>query len=110
MYSNDLTQIRAGLVNYIGACVAASPFEGRAARHTVVSIMMEESLKLSQEKDGEPFDLYVLKPMLRATSLVIKQRKAELEKLPRSQEVKGKIGEYEQLAKQLDDIIKLINS
>ena len=110
MYSNDLTQIRAGLVNYIGACVVASPFEGKAARHTVVSIMMEEALKLSQEEAGEPFDLYVLKPMLRATSLVMKQRKVELEKLPRTQEVKTKIGEYEQLANQLDDIIKLINT
>lgn len=110
MYSNDLTQIRAGLVNYIGACMAASPFEGKAARHSVVSIMMEESLKLSQEKDGDPFDIYVLKPMLRATSLVMKQRKAELEKIPRSQEVIAKIGEYEQLAEQLDDIIKLINT
>lgn len=110
MYSNDLDQIRAGLVNYIGACVAASPFEGKAARHTAVSIMMEESLKLAQEKAGEPFDLYVLKPMLRATSLLMKQRKAELDKLPHTQEVKQKIGEYGQLATQLDDIIKLINT
>ena len=108
MYSNDLTQIRAGLVNYIGACVAASPFEGKAARHAVVSVMTEEILKLSQEKAGEPFDLYTLKPFFRGASLVIKQRKAELEKLPQSQEVKAKISEYEQLANQLDDIINLI--
>lgn len=110
LYSNDLTQIRAGLINYLGACVVASPFEGRAARHGVVSIMMEESLKMSQGKEGDAFDLYILKPMLRATSLVMKQRKAELEKIPRNPEVIAKMAEYEQLAKQLDVFIKLIQT
>ena len=93
-YSNDLTQIRSGLVNYIGACIQASPFEGKAARHTMVSILIEEALKLSQEKEEEPFDMYVLKPMLRGMIAIYQQRASEIEKLPQSEQTKEAIQNY----------------
>lgn len=108
MYSNDLTQIRQGLVSYIGSCVDASPYEGRAARQTVSSILIEEAIHLSQEKKGEPFDLYVLKPLLRGTVHVLKQRVQELEKLPGSPEVKEKIKEYTATAESLLQLVALI--
>lgn len=106
-YSNDMTQIRAGLVNYIGACLNASPFESRAARHTVASILIEEALNLSQEEKDVPYDLYVLKPMLRANAILYKQRIQELEKLPNSKPVSEQIDTYKRM---LEDVSNLINT
>lgn len=80
MYSNDMTQVRAGLVNYIGAMIKASGYEGKAANQLVVAALIEEALKLSQV-DSEACDMYVLKPLLRANIFVLKQRCVELTKL-----------------------------
>lgn len=108
-YSNDITQIRAGLVNYIGACLTASRFEGKAAAHTVVSILTEESLKLSQPGEGEPFDLYILKPMIRGVLATLKQRQAEMSKLPRSKGVIDSLHEYDNTIKFLEELVDVID-
>ena len=105
MYSNDLTQIRAGLVNYIGAALTAAPFEGKAARQMIVSILTEEALKLSQDKDGEPFDLYVIKPIIRSNILIFRQRIAELNKLPSSKDVQEAISSYTHVIQELEQLL-----
>lgn len=91
MYSNDITQIRAGLVNYIGAMIKASGLEGRAANQYVGAVLVEEALKLTQLEDNSPCDLYVAKPILRANMFILKQRCSELKKLINSLDAEAKI-------------------
>ena len=81
MYTSDLTQIRQGLVNYIGAIIKSSGFEGKAANQVAASILLEETLKLSQTDESGVFDLYILKPLFRANIAVLKQRIQELSSL-----------------------------
>lgn len=107
-YSNDLTQIRTGLVNYLGAAVMASPFESRAARHSIVSMMAEEALNLSKDGEEEPFDLYILKPMLRATIVICQQRINEMSKLEKHPDVLQAIAEYQLVCTTLTDILNKI--
>jgi hypothetical protein len=80
MYSNDMIQIRAGLVNYIGAMIKASQLEGKEANQVIAAALIEEALKLSQ-LEGNSCDLFVLKPLLRANIFVLKQRCKELFKI-----------------------------
>jgi hypothetical protein len=85
-YSNDQTQIRAGLVNYIGALLKSSPFLERAACQNIVSILSEEALRISSDKDGV-VDLYIAKPVIRSLIFILNQRCAEMGKLPKSPSV-----------------------
>lgn len=91
MYSNDMTQIRTGLVNYIGAMIKATGYEGKAANQLVAAALIEEALKLSQIEDNSLCDLYVAKPILRANMFILKQRCVELSKLSSSLEAEAKI-------------------
>lgn len=107
-YSNDQTQIRSGLVNYIGALVNSSPFEDRAARQNVASILTEEAIKIAQDKDGI-IDLYTIKPLLRGCSLIFRQRCSELGKLPqKDKHLEEIIMKYNNLAEIIDGLISEI--
>lgn len=110
MYSNDKTQIRQGLTNYIGALVTASKNDSkttRAVQQDVVATLIEESMKLAADENNV-YDLYVLKPLLRATMLLLTQRAKEIEKLnlPQSKEV---IQEYLRIVSSLKSIVDKIN-
>lgn len=98
MYSNDQTQIRQGLVSYIGAMVKSSPFEGKAARQNVAAALIEEALNIA--KEDMSYDTYVLKPLYRATSIALKDRVNDLSKIP-SHEAKEKVKQYEDIIKSL---------
>lgn len=106
MYTSDQTQIRQGLVSYIGAIVKSSPFEGRAARHDAASILSEETLKLAQG-DDETVDIYVLKPLLRATVFTLKQRSSELSELP-NKEARSRAIQYKKMSTELENLINSI--
>lgn len=106
MYSNDVTQIKQGLVNYIGAILNACPFEGRAARQFTASILIEEALKLAKEE--ETYDLYVLKPLIRACIILFENRMHEVEKLNNkeakitAQHYRGMVGSLKHILQSLD--------
>jgi hypothetical protein len=104
MYSNDMTQIRTGLVNYIGAMAKATGFEGKAANQIVAAALIEEALKLSQV-DGETCDLYVIKPLLRANIFILKQRCAQLAVL-RSMAATEKARQYREIIQAYEDMTK----
>lgn len=93
-YSNDQAQIRAGLVNYIGAMLQSSKFENeKAIKHSVVAILLEEAAKLCKDDEGM-FDMYVSKPALRLVSGIAKQRVNLLSDLPKTKEVVEQIESY----------------
>jgi hypothetical protein len=106
-YSNDQTQIRAGLVNYIGALIQSSHFEDRAARQEVASILIEEALKLAQDEKGI-IDMFTVKPLLRGCTLVFEQRINELSKLPKNTQVEKLIEGYKKLADTIKEIVSVV--
>lgn len=109
MYSNDQTQIRAGLVNYIGALLSSSKFENeKATRHSVVALLLEEAMKLCKDNDGY-FDMYVSKPALRLTSSIAKQRVNLMNDLPKTPDVVSQIKTYKFINEELDRIIQNTN-
>lgn len=104
MYSNDMTQIRSGLVNYIGAMIKSSGYEGKAANQIVAGALIEEALKLAQI-DGQILDLYVLKPILRANIFILEQRAAQLGVL-RSKAATDKARQYREIIQAYEDMVK----
>jgi hypothetical protein len=106
-YSNDQTQIRAGLVNYIGALIASSKFENKAAKQAVTSILAEETLKLAQDENGI-IDLYTVKPMIRAVIFIFKQRIQELSKLPRNEKIETQKKVYQDLINTLEELNSIV--
>ena len=74
-YSNDLEQIRNGLINYIGAAQAAVPYEGRAKNQIVASILTDEVLNVAKTEEGSHYcDPYVLVPMFKGVIGILKQQ------------------------------------
>ena len=106
MYSNDQQQIRAGLVNYIGAMLTASKFENdKAKKHSVVAILLEEAMHICKDENGE-FDMFACKPIFRLVEGIAKQRLALLSALPKTEEVSKQIEVYKFMTKELSDIIE----
>ena len=106
MYSNDQTQIRAGLINYIGAMLQSSKFDNdKAIKHSVVAILLEEAAKLCKDNNGE-FDMFISKPILRLTSGITQQRQSLLSSLPKTKEVTEALTAYKLIHTELDNILK----
>lgn len=83
MYSNDKIQIQQGLTSYVGAILKTYETKnqsGRAAKQDVAATLIEEAMKLAADENNV-YDIYVLKPLLRAVMLLLSQRAAELQKL-----------------------------
>lgn len=106
-YSNDLEQMRAGLINYIGAIQSVVPFEGRAKNQIVASILVDEVLNVAKTKADNPYcDPYVLVPMFKGIIGVLKQQQQVLMKIPvaanreRVMQYEAMIGEFERLIKE----------
>lgn len=100
-------QLRGGLVNFIGTLISQSGFTGETARHSVVSTLTEESLKLTQNEEGV-VNLYCAKPILRATVFILSQRIKMLEPLARDQNVNIKIKAYKNIVNELNSLIDSI--
>lgn len=107
MYSNDPNQIRNGLVNYIGASLKASKFEGKGAKQHIIAMLLEEGLSLGIE-DGSP-DMYCLKPYFRSCKIIFEKRILELESLPTSNNIKIQVEEYKTAIEMLSKLINSIN-
>lgn len=104
-YSNDQTQIKSGLINYIGAMLKSSKFENeKATRHSVVAILLGEAMKLCKDDQGM-YDIYVSKPALRLTSSIAKQRANLMKDLPQTKEIASQLNDYKQISQALDKII-----
>lgn len=110
MYSNDTTQIKAGMVNYVGALLGASKLPPRAARHDVCAMLIEEAVKLSQEEDKN-YDMYILKPLLRSVKHVFNSHIAQIDNdmkglpIEFKLEMEAKRANYSEIVKNVDEIL-----
>ena len=106
-YSNDLEQIRSGLINYIGTIQSVVPFEGRAKNQIVASILVDETLNVAKTQSGSHYcDPYVLVPMFKGIIGVLRQQQQVLEQGSRSEEDKQRIIRYEAIIEEFQDLIK----
>ncbi len=114
MYSNDSTQIQNGMVNYIGALISASKLPPKAARHDIVATLIEESLKLAEDMNTNEYDLYILKPLLRANVIIFEQQINKLNNgiktLPKeiSDNLSEQIQSYENLISIIKSMLKAL--
>ena len=81
--NKDQQAIKQSLTNFVGAIVDSSERQDIEARHEAAATLLEEVLKLSEEQGGSR-ELYVLKPLFRATINVLLERKKELSELQMS--------------------------
>ena len=102
MYSQDIDQIKGGLTNYVMAAYH-SLGETREAKQRVVAILLEESLKMAQDEDGE-LDIYVLKPLMRAAAFTFEQRAAVFTTLNQEKAA----ADYKLLAQRLRKLTELV--
>ena len=87
--SNDndklMAQIRQGLTQYCGSMLTHTGYEGAPARQIVASTLVEEAMKLATDsgEDGttQVDEIYVAKPILRATIIILQKRVTGLIKL-----------------------------
>lgn len=109
MYSNDFTQIKNGLTNYLGATIKALPYDNvSACKHELVAMLTEEAIKLSKE-DNDTYNMYILKPLLRGTLNILKARINVLESLSINEEMKQLIINNKKAIEVLENIIKQSN-
>jgi hypothetical protein len=107
MYSNDQTQIRAGLVNYLGALLKSSNFEGKAGKQEVVAIFIEEAMKLAQD-ENKILDMYVMKPMIKGMVFMLQQRIQELSKLPKNQQSESLMNDYKTVISTFEKLLNML--
>ena len=72
---NVIKDIREGLIQFIGALLKNTSYEGAAARQIVCAALTEEALTLATQHNK--IEYYSAKPILRATLLILDQRKKE---------------------------------
>lgn len=114
MYSNDTTQIRAGMVNFIGALLNASKIPPKGARQDVSAILIEEALNLAKDETGI-YDFYVLKPLLRANKYVfenhIRQIDEDVKTLPKEirEQLISKRNMYKQVVDTMDYLLTALD-
>lgn len=106
MYSNDLFTIKAGLTNYVGAMLKASPLDNdKAKKHSVVATLLEEAMQLCKDDTGT-YDMFVCKPILRLNANIIQQRIKMLEELSPDPEVIEQVNSYKFIYNEINKIIE----
>lgn len=104
MSSENFEEIRNGLTNYMFSCLSAMPYEGNEAKHFLVSIMTEESLKIAKDADSNT-NMFAIKPILRACVLIFTERLTALEDIDSSELVIEQINNYNKLISTLNGLI-----
>lgn len=104
-YSNDIEQIRNGLMSYIGSIQEVLPFEGKAKNQIVAGILMDEVLGVSQTDETKYCDPYILVPMFKGVIGFLKQQQSVLAQKP-TPENKDRIIVYQEIINVFDTLIK----
>lgn len=99
--NKEYNQVKNGLTNYVGAMVKATTFESdKAARQFVAASLIEEALVLMRNEE-ELLDLFVSKPLLRATAALLEERAFLLYGTAGGEQVLNQIEYYRQVATRL---------
>lgn len=106
MPDNNFEEIRNGLTNYTFSCLSAMPYTGNEAKHFLVSILSEEALKIAKD-ETDKFNLFAVKPMLRACNAIFTERVNCLKQIESSETIQ-QIEEYTLLIETIDKLIKTI--
>jgi len=107
MYTNDQMQIRSGLVNYIGALMQSSVDDAPTSKQQVISILIEEAIKLSQDEDSL-CDMHAIKPILRSVTFIFEQRKKALSELPQDKFILDTLERYDNIIRDLNVVLSVI--
>lgn len=111
-----MAQIRQGLTQYCGSMLTHTGYSGAPARQIVASILVEEAMKLASDSGDDSVtdidEIYVAKPVLRATIIILQKRVAELIKLATSsvddelqQKLYPQISNYNKTVKVIQNLI-----
>lgn len=102
---DNFNEIRNGLTNYIFACLNSLPYEGDKAKHVLVSILTEESLKISQDENNQ-INMYAIKPILKSIIYIFNERINCLKQLETSNEqINKQILEYNNIISYFNQLI-----
>lgn len=109
---NRINEIRNGLFQYIGSFIQEfDDFSTDEIKHLAVAQLSEVWLECCSGKDGD-YDFYSAKPLLRATSILLKARAEKIYKAVDAVEdpsiLVKKADMYMNISSALEDIIKSI--
>lgn len=100
------------LLQYVACLIENHPLqsheEPRAARHDVAALLVQQALDLSEE-DGR-YDLFIAKPILRATLVIIKDRIKAIDGQEQTKALAELREKYLQTITTLEKILSILNS
>ena len=116
-YNDDdnqkMTEIRSGLVQYIGAMLDNTIYKDKAAKQIVCASLLEEAINVCTVIDDNnitKIDLFAAKPILRATIIILKQRKSDYNEYISTVTDQEMLNQIKNVILLLDESIKLIDS
>lgn len=116
-YDNDdnqkIAEIRAGLVQYIGAMLDNTIYKDNAAKQIVCASLLEEAINVCtsiDENNVTKINLFAAKPILRAAVIILKQRKSDYDEYLSTIEDIEMQNQIKNVTLVLDESIKLIDN
>lgn len=116
-YDNDdnqkMTEIRAGLVQYIGAMLDNTIYKDNAAKQIVCASLLEEAINvctITDENNVTKINLFAAKPILRAAIIILKQRKSDYDEYLNTVKDIEMQNQIKNVTLVLDESIKLIDN
>ena len=116
-YNDDdkqkMVEIRSGLVQYIGAMLEGTMYEENAAKQIACASLLEEAINIctyTDDNNTDKINLFAAKPILRASIIVLKQRKSDYDEYLNTVEDEEMKNQIKNVTLVLDESIKLIES
>lgn len=104
---NDLDLIKSGFVQYIGAIQGIIDEKGLEKNQTIVDILMDEVIKISQVKPNSFYcSPYILAPMFSRMEGVLIQQIQIMERQEQTEEVKHRIVRYKAMIQELNYLME----
>ena len=97
--------IRNGLVQYVGALMAETSREGAEATHVALADLSEVWLTFCKNENNE-YDMFVAKPILRATMILLQSELQRMKPFENNGFVKEQMREYEIAIKVLNSLVE----
>ena len=113
MNQASLEAVKMGLMQYVGALLQTSNREGKDAVHVTLATLSEVWLECCKDKEGKSYDMFIGKPILRASSFLLKEYINKLIKDAGDNEsvlscIEPKLKEYNNAIKVLDELVDQI--